>query len=97
MTAALDRPNIQQSDGVFHLSPFVQLHENTICPVYGIDTMHAAHCNNSNSEGECSSVVPPDDGPEDQSCEVSRFYPAKCAISLITRPLAHCSSPQQYH
>ena len=73
MTTALDCPNIQQSDGVFHLSPFVQLHENTICPVYGIDTMHAVHCNNSNSEGECSSVVPPDDGPKDQSCEVSDF------------------------
>ena len=84
----------KQSDDVFHLSPFAQLHNNTICPIYDINTTrtHACsnvtlgtHCNNSNSEGDCSSIVAPSNGSEDQSCEVSRFYPVKCVIPLITR------------
>lgn len=40
------------------------------------------HCNNSNLEGDCSSIVAPSDGPKDQNCKVSRFYPVKCAILL---------------
>ena len=81
----------KQSDDVFHLSPFTQLHENTISPVvYDID--HACsnmtlglYCSNSNSEGDHSSVVSPCSGSEGQSCEVSQFYLVKHAILLITR------------
>ena len=98
---AFDRPNLpdcatagkavpcnKQSDDVFHLSPFAQLHENTIYPVYDIDRAClnmtlGTQCNNSNSEGDHSSIVAPGDGLEDQGCEVSQFYPVKCAILLI--------------
>ena len=98
MTASFNCPNIlhcattgttqamsfcnKQSDDVFHLSPFAQLHKNTIFPIYNINTIHACSNtmhSNSNSEGDYSSIDAPCDGPEDQSCEVSQFYPMKCA------------------
>ncbi|KIM53386.1 hypothetical protein SCLCIDRAFT_11597 [Scleroderma citrinum Foug A] len=68
----------KQSDDVFHLSPFAWLQEYTICPVYNINNTAQAclnmtlgmQCNNSNSEGGCSSSVAPGDGPKDQSCKV---------------------------
>ena len=78
------------SDNAFHLSPFVQLHENTISPVaYDIDHAQCSNvtlgCSNSNSDGDYSSVVAPGGASEGQSCEVSRFYLVKCAILLTTR------------
>ena len=82
----------KQSDDIFHLSPFARLQEYTICPVYATNNtvqtcepnvISGTHCSNSNSEGGYSSSVAPGDGPEDQSCKVSRFHPAKWTIPLI--------------
>jgi len=67
----------KQSDTIFHLSPFVQLHENTISPIHA----------NINPEDDCLGFVECGSGLSDnisknQSCQVS-FHSAARAYNSV--------------
>lgn len=73
----------KQSDDIFHLSPLVELHENTISPIHinmpghfdittGIPVQHG---NDTSLEGDRPGF---DRMDEVQSCQVSQFHLVSC-------------------
>ncbi|KIK12447.1 hypothetical protein PISMIDRAFT_25653 [Pisolithus microcarpus 441] len=83
----------KQSNDIFHLSPFAQLHESTISPIYTHRQLRSSainslqHCDNSSSEGDHPGIFEfrgMDDVSKTPNCQVQLDDPFPNIVPILS-------------